>query len=107
MPRDLTMNVPPDLQPLIGGFLRRRQLELQQIHEAFQQGEFEAIAFIAHRLKGNGTGYGFSALTEIGGELERAALQKDGGNVSALTQELSAVLNHYQKVSMGVDEGHF
>ncbi len=59
--------------------------------EAAKCGDFGTLREIGHRLKGEGSGYGFERITQLGGALEQAAMRADRGEVS----ELIAALREY------------
>lgn len=69
--------VPVDLYHLIPAFLDRREKELTELENLFNQRDFAAIKALGHKLKGTGTGYGFKAISEAGRDLETAAIAED------------------------------
>lgn len=70
------------------GFLQRRQDDVASIRRALVSGEFEIVATIGHKLRGNGTTFGFPELSEIGSGLEMAARQSDHDAVLAWSDKL-------------------
>ncbi len=78
-----TMQLSPEIQARVPAYLVRRQGEVQRMRELLRQGDFEAIRTLGHDLKGTGAGYGFSELSRVGGDLEKAA----AGQESALTEQ--------------------
>ena len=85
--------VPLDLYHLIPGFLDRREREITDLRELTEAGNYVAIKDIAHKLKGTGTGYGFTTITDIGAALETAALAGDERQTKMLVEQLSAIVN--------------
>lgn len=65
--------VPEELLSLVNGFLVRRSEEVPVLRDALRRRDFKTIEVVGHKLKGNGTGYGFPGLTRIGAQLESAA----------------------------------
>jgi CheY-like chemotaxis protein/HPt (histidine-containing phosphotransfer) domain-containing protein len=94
------VHVPPKLAQLVPGFLKNRRSDVEAIRRALQQGDYPTIQRLGHQLKGAGGGYGFVALTEIGGRLESAAVGRDAeqlaGALSALATYLESVDVVYQ-----------
>lgn len=80
--------IPPDLLPLIPGFVERKERDLEQLVILSAHAEFEAIRNIGHRLKGSGAGYGFQALSEIGASLEAAGRAQERKKIQELIEEL-------------------
>lgn len=70
--------VPEELLGLVNGFLKRRSEEIPVLREALKRGDFKTIGVVGHKLKGNGLGYGFPGLTQIGAKLETAAKDLNG-----------------------------
>jgi HPt (histidine-containing phosphotransfer) domain-containing protein len=95
--RNLSTQVPIDLKPLIGGFLSRRMQDIASLEALAREGDFEAIAAIAHKLKGNGLGYGFPAISEVGAEMQLAAHLKEKAHVEALIGEFKELIHHFQR----------
>lgn len=89
------MAVPPELAEHIPGYMSRREEDLTAMWNHFGKNEFAAIGRIAHKIKGNGASYGFSALSEIAEKLQsssassdRAAVEKD---IQALDREIRMI----------------
>jgi len=78
----------PDLEPLIPAYIERRHEELLTLQEALNQQDFSLLQNVGHNLKGSGAGYGFSAISELGGGLEKAAMES---NLTAARQEVDAL----------------
>lgn len=68
------VEVPSELEELIPGFLANRKNDLDELKKFIQNNDFEAIAKIAHKIKGSAGGYGFDEMTEIAGAMEKIAL---------------------------------
>ncbi len=54
-------------------YIQRRGEDLQTCKGALEQGDYETIRKVAHRLKGNGTTFGYPEITELGERMEDAA----------------------------------
>jgi HPt (histidine-containing phosphotransfer) domain-containing protein len=86
--------VPRDLEDLIPDFMKRRHEEIETIKELIAAGDFETLARTGHTLKGNGPGYGFPGLGELGLAIELAAKGQDSAKLNeALASYESYVAN--------------
>jgi len=86
-----------EIYPMVPGYLVRRENDVDQLRILLADQKFAEIQFIAHQLKGTGAGYGFPAITEIGRELERAALQKDSENLREFIEHLSNAVKYLKQ----------
>ncbi|MGE0642200.1 MAG: Hpt domain-containing protein [Nitrospira sp.] len=73
----LTVEISRDLEDIVPIFLRNREQDIRTLHDALTRQDFETIQSLGHRLKGDGGGYGFDRISEIGTTMEQAAKQKD------------------------------
>jgi len=87
-----TVQVDRGLEDIVPGFLANRQKDLQTVRRALLEQDFETITLLAHRMKGDGGGYGFDRITEIGGDMELAASRHDCTAVERYTAELEEFL---------------
>ena len=81
----VTVEISRDLEEIVPIFLANRQIDLSTLRSALTQQDFGTIQTIGHRLKGDGAGYGFEKVTELGAAMEIAAQQQDP---LAIEQEL-------------------
>jgi HPt (histidine-containing phosphotransfer) domain-containing protein len=73
----ITVFIDPGLEEIVPGFLENRQRDVQALETALQQNNLAQIRIIGHRMKGDGGGYGFDAVSMMGGALEQAAARED------------------------------
>ncbi len=85
------MEIPCELKDMIPDYLSSRRKDILSIAEALEKNDIDAIRAIGHGMKGSGAGYGFSRITEIGGDLEQAANEANLGEI----QNLKRVLAEY------------
>ena len=90
--------VDAEIKDLIPGFLERSRKNVESISEALDQGDYETICTLGHKMKGNGGGYGFDALTDMGGSIERAAKERNDRQVQHLADDVAAYLQHVEVV---------
>lgn len=58
--------------------------------------DFETIRRLAHSLKGSGANYGFANLTDLGGELETAAIAQQAPLCELLISKYKKILDSIQ-----------
>jgi HPt (histidine-containing phosphotransfer) domain-containing protein len=69
--------IDPDLEDIVPGFLENRRKDAGTLETALQENDFTTVRLLGHRMKGDGGGYGFSAISTIGETLEQAAIRED------------------------------
>ena len=84
----ITVSIDPGLEEIVPGFLENRQRDVQALETALQQNNLAQIRTIGHRMKGDGGGYGFDAISSIGAALEQAAAREDRSAIRRHTAEL-------------------
>ena len=87
-----TVRIDRDLEDIVPIFLSNRQKDLQTIRHSLGQQDFATIQMLSHRMKGDGGGYGFDRITEIGGVMELAALRRDHAALEQHAAELEDFL---------------
>jgi PAS domain S-box-containing protein len=96
-----TVEVDPDIVDLIPRFLENVRRDLFSIKDLLGRNEFDQIRVLSHNMKGNGLGYGFHQISEIGEKMEAGANRKDERAlqqlIDQLEQYLSRVEYHPQK----------
>jgi len=84
----IIVHIDPDLEEIVPGFLENRRRDVQTLETALQQNNLAQIHIIGHRMKGDGGGYGFDAITMMGDALEQAAAGEDRDAIRRHTAEL-------------------
>jgi HPt (histidine-containing phosphotransfer) domain-containing protein len=84
----LTVHIDPDLEEIVPGFLANRRRDVQTLETALHQNDLQTIHIIGHRMKGDGGGYGFDAISMMGAALELAAAREDRVAIQRHTAEL-------------------
>jgi len=90
----IVISVDKDLEDLIPGFLENRRNDVQTMHKALAEQDYETIRRHGHSMKGVGGGYGFAAITEIGGRIEQAATAGDSAAIGEEVGKLEYYLQH-------------
>lgn len=73
----LIVEICSDLEDIVPIFLGNREQDLRTLRDALTRQDFGTIQTLGHRLKGDGGGYGFDRISEIGATMEQAARQED------------------------------
>jgi CheY-like chemotaxis protein len=81
-PETFSVRVEEGMEDLVPGYLEKRRAEVALYRTALAAGDFDSIRKIAHKMKGTGSGYGFPRMTELGGALEKAAIESDAAGVA-------------------------
>ncbi len=87
----------PAVAKLIPAYLERRQADLRHLDQALAAGDYDAIATIAHGLKGSGGLYGLQPVTQFGGQLETAA---QAGDCNELKSALSGLKEFLERLEI-------
>jgi HPt (histidine-containing phosphotransfer) domain-containing protein len=97
-------DVPPEVQELVPGYLKQRDLDLERLRMAIEESDYPAISRLGHQLKGSGTSYGFDEFSEIGSALEHAAKTHDLEETSRQVELLAAAVSGAVAVSLVTQE---
>jgi HPt (histidine-containing phosphotransfer) domain-containing protein len=84
----ITLYIDQDLEDIVPGFLENRRRDVQTLETALQENNLAQIRIIGHRMKGDGGGYGFDAISIMGTALEQAAAREDRSAIRRHTVEL-------------------
>lgn len=94
----IIVQVDTDLKDLVPGFLQNRQKDVRSLLVAVERNDYETIEVLGHTMKGDGGGYGFHAITDIGGCLEKAATDKNLPEIRKWVGQLSVYLERVEVV---------
>lgn len=92
-PNQWVVHIDRELQDIVPVFLANRQKDLQTIRRALADQDYATITLLGHRMKGDGGGYGFNQITDIGGMMETAASRHDRIAIEQHTAELEQFLS--------------
>ncbi|MFO0721657.1 MAG: Hpt domain-containing protein, partial [Nitrospira sp.] len=73
-------------------FLDHRRQDLKRMQEAIEQGDFDAIRIMGHRIKGLAGSYGFHDIGLAGAQLEQAAREQDIAAMRRTIDRLTTLL---------------
>ena len=89
----IRVQVDPTLLKLVPVYLQRRAKDVGLLTDLLEDKDFAGIQSIGHKLRGHAGTYGFNHLTEIGTNLESAAILSDSKTILDLTQKLARYLD--------------
>jgi HPt (histidine-containing phosphotransfer) domain-containing protein len=85
------------LLELIPGYLSRRRIDLEHMRNWLFLSNYDAIAEMAHRIKGNGSSYGFDELSRCASRLQAAAEAEDEAGVAQIIHSLETILKDLER----------
>ena len=94
----IAVEVDPDLEELIPGYLKNRQKDIEEILEALNNKDFELIQRMGHTMKGSGGGYGFDFISAVGLSLEEGANETRVEKIQDALQDLCDFLERVDVV---------
>ena len=94
--RKIVVKVDAELSGLIPAFLKNRDADIVSMLEALEKRDYKIIERTGHGMKGAGSGFGFDAVSEIGGRIEKAAQNKNSEEIQKGIGDLSEFLQHLE-----------
>ncbi len=92
----IIVSIDKDLEDIVPVFLNNRKKDVQTLRTALAQHDFETLRTLGHRMRGDGSGYGFDAVSQIGAIMESAAGRRDRATIQQQTQQLEDFLARVQ-----------
>mgnify|MGYP000243180397 CR=1 FL=1 len=89
----VVVRVDSSLASLVPGFLENRRKDVSAIAASLELSDYDNVRFLGHNMKGSGTGYGLSRITEIGAALEQAAGLRSSEEIRARAADLVRYLD--------------
>ena len=77
----LTVEISRDLEDIVPIFLDNRKKDVKTLRNALSKQDLRTVQTLGHRMKGDGGGFGFDRITEIGAAMERAAQLEDHSTI--------------------------
>jgi len=94
----IVVTVDIDIEDLIPEYMEMTRADLKSLQAALDARQYEIVGRIGHSLKGSGGGYGFDAITEIGGRIEQLAKSGAHDDLALLAGELGSYLDRVEIV---------
>jgi HPt (histidine-containing phosphotransfer) domain-containing protein len=92
-PEGIQGNLDDRLRAIVPGYLEGRRRDILAVLTALDNGDYEQVRTVGHKMRGSGAGYGFPEITTIGERLELAAESRDEKNIRKHIAELSQYLD--------------
>jgi histidine phosphotransfer protein HptB len=89
----IQVEISRDLEEIAPIFLENRKKDVGTLRVAASAKDFATLQTLGHRMKGDGGGYGFDTISEIGAGLENAAKQQDLPTIEHCIVELEDFLH--------------
>lgn len=80
--------IPQELKGLIPGYLTRRDQDIETLKSYIKTKDFAGVKWLAHKLKGNGSSFGFDKISQIGTQLTEASDSKNIQDIERLVSTL-------------------
>jgi len=93
-PAPYVVQVDPLIAPLVPGYLKSRNDDLQRIAAWLAAKDFAALRKLGHNLRGSAGAYGLAPLSEIGTRIEAAAQASDGAAIGVELEEMGRFLQN-------------
>ena len=96
MKNKILIKIDKDLEDLIPGYLESLNTSSKAITEAIESSDWITCQRVGHNLKGSGGSYGFDFVSEIGGNIENAASQKNQERIQVNNKDLKEYLGRVE-----------
>jgi HPt (histidine-containing phosphotransfer) domain-containing protein len=93
----ITVYIDHGLEEIVPGFLENRRRDVLTLETALRDSNLAQIQTIGHRMKGDGGGYGFGAISVMGAALEQAAAREDR---SAIRRHIAELIDFLARVTV-------
>jgi HPt (histidine-containing phosphotransfer) domain-containing protein len=98
MDEHLLSLIPIELRHLVPGFVQRREREIDELRLLIEKNDFQSIREIGHRLKGTGGGYGLQLISDLGRDMEKAAVDGNGPRIRTAIDQLAIITSGLKDV---------
>lgn len=89
--------IDPIARQMLPQFLKNRERDAALLITLLAETNWEEIRRIAHNMKGTGGAFGLMQISDIGDEMEQAALRHDENAINTGVQKLEATLGTLSK----------
>ena len=94
----ITVSVDHDLEEIVPSYLENRRNDVVLLKKSLEQGNFDSLRILGHRMKGSGTGYGFDEISDIGRCIEKSAKDSCPDSLKSSIIRLESFLNQVEVV---------
>ena len=88
----ITVRLTEDVRPYMAGFIIHKQADVKTIERAFQEGNYEVVGEIAHRMQGTSAMFGIAVLADVCASLINSVRARDAREIGGKIAELSRIL---------------
>ena len=92
------VHISPEIKDLIPIFMASLAKYLQKLNKALEDQDIETIERIGHKMMGTGGSYGLQVISEIGVDLENAAIEKNQELIRQKIEEFAIYLERVETV---------
>ncbi len=89
--------IPAELKSAVPGYISRREQEVISLKIFASASDFSSISKIGHKLKGNGSSFGFDRISEIGTHLMNACEKSNHKAVLDLISEFDSEIQNIRR----------
>jgi len=82
------------IRDLIPAYLANRKSEVLELRAALAKHDLERVRYLAHRMRGGGTAFGFPDITLLGRRIDSAACDGRAEHISPLIDEYDGYLSN-------------
>lgn len=94
------ISIPEDLRQM---YIGRRKAEVLEIMKCLRTKDYQQIALLGHRMKGNGVSFGFPEISLLGERMETQAKSEQHAEVESSLHELIAWVGRQKLLSSDSD----
>ena len=93
----IILYIDQDLEEIVPGFLENRRRDVLTLETSLQESNLAQIQLIGHRMRGDGGGYGFDAISTMGAALEQATAREDR---DAIRRHIAELIDFLDRVTV-------
>ena len=97
------VTVDAELESIMDRYFEIQKRELATMEQAIVDDDAETVRMLGHKLKGTGSSYGFTRLTELGAAIEVAAKTGELSQAKALTAQVRSYMDNVHIVYKETD----
>lgn len=97
----ITVYIDSDLEDLIPDYLESKKNDSKLFLQCIKENNFDKIKTEGHKMKGEGRGYGFDLISDVGSALESLAQDK---NIEGIKTQLDKLLKYITSLNIVYQE---
>ncbi len=92
-----------DLEDIVPGFLDSKRSDINNMFQCLKENNFHPIQVLGHKMKGDGKGYGFDMISDVGADLETFAMEEKKEEIKVALEKLNNYLSSIEIVYKDMD----